>query len=381
MSDFSYHDPFQAARADQPAIATEFDGDPVAMILDFKAVREAARNWEQFSSDAPFRVPIPREEDVRTVRQYPLEVDPPVHAAYRAIAEPFFKRPLQPEYIARMGALVEELLTGAIRQDQIEIVREFAIPLQSRALTYLLDMPESEAEVWIKWGTHVFRDASGVSKGAEMEDYSNQLFDAAQANPGDDFFSALTRATFDGRPLTRDEMLGYANIAFAGGRDTVINTVATIIAFFAAHPEALNALRGDTRKINVAGEELIRYATPLTHIGRLCPVDTQAYGVPVKAGDLISLCWASANFDETIFDNPETVKLDRVPNPHIAFGNGIHNCLGASHARLIVRTLIEKLCEMTSGIAVLSEKRNIEREAAYTRANAYEMLTVKFAAR
>ena len=377
----SYQDPFKTARAEQPAIQTEFDGDPVAMILGFKPVREAARDWEKFSSDAPFRVPIPREKDVRTVRQYPLEVDPPVHAQYRAIAEPFFKRPLQPEYIARMGALIEELLKGAIARPEIEIVREFAIPLQSRALTYLLNMPESEAEVWIQWGTHVFRDASGVSKGAEMEAYSNQLFDAAQANPGDDFFSALTRATFEGRPLTRDEMLGYANIAFAGGRDTVINTVATIIAFFAAHSEALNQLRGDTRKINVAGEELIRYATPLTHIGRLCPVDTQAYGVPVKAGDLISLCWASANFDESVFENPETVKLDRVPNPHIAFGNGIHNCLGAPHARLIVRTLIEKLCEMTTGIEVVSQKRNIEREAAYERANAYEMLTVKFAAR
>ena len=381
MSDFSYHDPFKEARDEQPAIATEFDGDPVAMILGFKEVREAARNWEQFSSDAPFRVPIPREEDVRTVRQYPLEVDPPVHAEYRAIAEPFFKRPLQPEYIARMGALIEELLTGAMARDSIEIVREFAIPLQSRALTYLLNMPESEAEVWIKWGTHVFRDASGVSKGAEMEAYSNQLFDRAEANPGDDFFSALTRATFEGRPLTRQEMLGYANIAFAGGRDTVINTVSTIIAYFAAHPESLDELRGDAKKITVAGEELIRYATPLTHIGRLCPVDTEAYGVPVKAGDLISLCWASANFDETIFENPEEVKLDRKPNPHISFGNGIHNCLGAAHARLIVRTLLAKLCEMASDVTLLSQTRNVETEAAYQRANAYEALTVRFAAR
>lgn len=381
MSDFSYDDPFKAARDEQPAIATEFDGDPVAMILGFKPVREAARNWEQFSSDAPFRVPIPREEDVRTVRQYPLEVDPPVHAGYRAIAEPFFKRPLQPKYIARMGDLIEELLSGAMARDSIEIVREFAIPLQSRALTYLLNMPESEAEIWIGWGTHIFRDASGVPRGAEVEAYSNELFDRAQANPGDDFFSALTQATFDGRPLTRAEMQGFANIAFAGGRDTIINTVSTIIAYFAAHPEALEELRGDAKKITVAGEELIRYTTPLTHIGRLCPVDTEVYGVPVKAGDLISLCWASANFDDTVFENPETVQLDRKPNPHIAFGNGIHNCLGAAHARLIVRTLISKLCEMTSGITLLSETRNIETEAAYTRANAYEALTVKFVAR
>lgn len=242
-------------------------------------------------------------------------------------------------------------------------------------------MPEAEAEIWIGWGTHIFRDASGVPRGAEVEAYCNALFDRAQAHPGADFFSALTSATFQGRALTRPEMLGYANIAFAGGRDTVINTISTIIAYFAAHPEALNALRGDPKKIIVAGEELIRYTTPLTHIGRLCPVDTDAYGVSVKAGDLISLCWASANFDETIFENPETVKLDRKPNPHIAFGNGIHNCLGAAHARLIVRTLIQKLGEMSSGIALISATPKVETEAAYTRVNAYEALTVKIAPR
>ena len=229
-------------------------------------------------------------------------------------------------------------------------MRDFAIPLQSRALTYLLNMPESEAEVWIGWGTHVFRDASGVSKGAEMEIYSNELFDKAQANPGDDFFSALTRATFEGRPLTREEMQGYANIAFAAGRDTIINTVSTIVAYFAAHPEALDELRGEPKRVIVAGEELIRYTTPITHIGRLCPVDTDVYGVEVKADHLISLCWASANFDENVFDNPTEVKLDRKPNPHVSFGNGIHNCMGAAHARLIVRTLLAKLSELACDV-------------------------------
>ena len=381
MSDFSYDDPFKAARDEQPALATEFDGAPVAMILGFKQVREAARDWERFSSDAPFRVPIPREEDVRSVRQYPLEVDPPVHTQYRAIVDPFFKRPLQPEYIARMENLVEELLTDAMARPQIEIVREFAIPLQSRALTYLLNMPESEADVWIQWGTHVFRDASGVSKGAEMEIYSNELLDAAQANPGDDFFSALTRATFDGRPLTRQEMLGYANIAFAAGRDTIINTVSTITAYFAAHSEALDELRGEPKRIIVAGEELIRFATPITHIGRLCPVKTDVYGIEVKADHLISLCWASANFDETVFDNPTEVKLDRKPNPHVSFGNGIHNCMGAAHARLIVRTLLAKLSELASDVTLISQTRHLEVEADYTRANAYDELTVKITPR
>ncbi|MEX1048980.1 MAG: cytochrome P450 [Akkermansiaceae bacterium] len=381
MPECPYHDPFKNARSEAPAIATEFDGDPVAMILGFKEVRAAARDFNTYSSDAPFRVPIPREEDVRTVRQYPLEVDPPVHAEYRKIADPFFRRPLQPEMIERMENLIGGLISDAIGRGSIEIVREFAIPLQSRALTYLLNMPESEADLWITWGTHVFRDESGVSKGAEMEAYTNSLFDRALAEPGDDFFSALTQATFEGRPLTREEMQGFANIAFAGGRDTVINTVSTVIDYIAGHPEALDRLRDDPKLVLTATEELFRYASPITHIGRMCPVDTDVHGIKVEAGNLISLCWASANFDETVFENPEEVRLDRKPNPHIAFGNGTHNCLGAAHARLIVRTLLRKLCDLTSGIEKISGHRKLEKEADYERANAFHSLTVRLLAK
>jgi cytochrome P450 len=376
MSGCPYHDPFKEKRQQSPVMATEFDGAPVAMILGYKEVKTAARDYETFSSDAPFRVPIPREEDVRTVRQYPLEVDPPVHAEYRKIAEPYFRRPLLPEYVERMEALMEEMVTDACGREAIEIVREFSIPLQSRSLTYLLNMPESEAEVWIKWGTHVFRDESGVSKGHEMEAYCHELFDKAEANPGEDFFSALTQARFQGRPLTREEMLGYAGIAFAGGRDTIINTVATTFAHFARHPEDLERLREDPKLIITAGEELIRFTTPLTHIGRLCPVATDVHGVKVEADKLISLGWASANFDETVFEKPEEVNIERKPNPHIAFGNGIHNCLGAPHARLLLRTLIKKLAEHVSLMNIVEEHPKIEREADYERHNAYHLLRV-----
>lgn len=377
MSKCPYHDPFKEAREKGPVLETEFDGDPVAMLVDFKAVRKACRDTKTFSSDAPFRIPIPREEDVRTVRQYPFEVNPPEHADYRAIVEPLFRRPTTPEYIEKMETLVDELVRDAASRDSIEIVREFAIPFQSKGLTLLLNMPMSEADVWIKWGTHVFRDESGVSKGHEMEAYTNSLFDKAEANPGEDFFSHLTKAEFRGRKLTREEMQGYANIAFAGGRDTVINAISTVIAYVAEHPEALDAMRENPKLITSGTEELIRYASPVTHLGRHCPVDTDVHGTKVKADHLISLNWAAANFDPKIFKDPEEVKLDRMPNPHVAFGNGIHNCLGAAHARLTIRTLLSKLCELTSSVELVDFHRKKEEEADYTRENAFHALNVK----
>jgi len=377
----SQPDPFGEARRKDGVLVNEFQGNPVPLILRHEDVRNAAKDWQTFSSDAPLRIPIPSEEAVRTVRQLPLEIDPPDHPDYRAIAEPFFNRAKLPEVVAQVEALVRGLLSSALQRDEIEIVREFAIPLQSRALACLLNMPLSEAEIWIGWGTHVFREGDGKSKGAALEKYMNSLFDRGEAVHSDSFFSELTRATFRGRRLTREEMLGYGSIMFAGGRDTVINSISGIIGHLSASPADLEFLREDTKRIVNASEEFFRAISPVTHIGRVCPAETGVHGVNVQPGSLISLCFASANYDETVFPEPEEVRLDRKPNPHIAFGFGPHLCLGAAHARLVVRTLLKCLCEQVSGITTLSAQEKVEREERYNRPLAYDSLTVRFTPR
>jgi cytochrome P450 len=103
--------------------------------------------------------------------------------------------------------------------------------------------------------------------------------------------------------------------------------------------------------------------------------------VPVKAGGRVSLAWSSANFDETVFDEPEDIRLHRKPNPHLSFGFGPHLCLGAPHARLIVRSLLDVLTGRVGSITVLEAKQHIEHEARYERANGYDSLTVALKAR
>jgi cytochrome P450 len=381
MSAFCPHDPFRERRVRDGVLNNDFKGEVIPMILRHADVRDAAKDWEKFSSDAPFRVPIPSEEDVRGVRQLPIETDPPEHTDYRAVVEPFFRRALKPEVAARVERLMETSLADAMSRESIEIVREFALPVQSRALALLLNVPESEAEEWIGWGTHVFRDGDGEKKGAALENHIQSRLDRAEASPGDDFFSALTKAEFRGRPLTRDEMVGYVNLTFAGGRDTIIQSIAGIIAWFCDHPEGLEFLREDSKRIPVAVEEFTRAITPLTHIGRVCPVDTEVHGTMVRAGERISLCWASANFDEAVFDSPGEVRLDRRPNPHLAYGAGAHFCLGAHHARLIMRSLISALCKNAGRIDCLEARDHVEREAGYQRKSGYEALVVRFAGR
>jgi cytochrome P450 len=372
------HDPFREARRRDGVLRCPFQGEELPMILRHADVRTAAKDWTTFSSDAPFRVPIPSEEAVRTMRQLPIETNPPEHTEYRAIVEPFFQRAKQPDVIAKVERLVSEMISKARARGSVEIVNDFALPIQSRALTYLLDVPESEADTWIGWGIHVFKVTGGeFKKGNVLEEYLHAQFDRAEANPGADFFSALTQATYRGRKLTREERMGFGNLTFAGGRDTVIHSLSNILAHLGGCPEDLEFLRADPKRIVHAGEEFFRYFMPLTHIGRVCPVETEVHGVRVPPGGRVSLAWSSANFDEAVFDAPEEIRLDRKPNPHISFGFGTHLCLGAPHARLLVRTLLQTLCDRVARIEVLDAKPHVEHEARYERANGYESLKVK----
>ncbi|MBI3882465.1 MAG: cytochrome P450 [Verrucomicrobia bacterium] len=379
--DLNLRDPFREARKKDGVLQCPFQGENLPMILRHADVREAAKDWKTFSSDAPFRVPIPSEEAVRTMRQLPIETNPPEHTEYRAIVEPFFQRAKQPEVIAKVEALIAEIFSKALARECIEIVNEFALPVQSRALTYLLNVPESEADTWIGWGMHVFKVTGGeFKKGTALEDYLHAQFDRAEANPGEDFFSALTKATYRGRPLTREEMMGFGNLTFAGGRDTIIHSISSIIAYLGRNPAALEYLREDPKRIVHAGEEFFRVFMPLTHIGRVCPVETDVHGVKVPPGGRVSLAWSSANFDEAVFDAPEEIRLDRKPNPHISFGFGTHLCLGAPHARLIVRCLLQALVGRVAKIEVLEAKEHIEHEPRYERANGFDSLTVRLTA-
>ena len=156
--------------------------------------------------------------------------------------------------------------------------------------------------------------------------------------------------------------MGFGNLTFAGGRDTIIHSISSILAYFGKNPEGLDFLREDPKRIVLAAEEFFRVFMPLTHLGRVCPVETDIYGSKVPADGRVSLVWASANFDETVFEDAGEIRLDRKPNPHIAFGFGNHLCLGAPHARLIVRTILKLLTEKVAMIEVLKRRRCLRKK-------------------
>ena len=377
----AHHDPFQDDRVKTGIHNVECDGENVPLVLRLQDVRKTAKDWQTFSSDNPLMCILHSEAHVRTVRQLPLEIDPPDHTDFRKLVEPLFRRPTQPDYQENIEALIDEMVATAVDAQEIEAVRGFAVPLQSRALTRLLNVPESEAELWISWGVHVFRDRDDdAGEGPLLEAYTAKKFKQAAEAPGDDFFSLLNQIEFRGRKLTLEEKQGFANIAFAGGRDTVIHTVSSIFAYLGDHPEALDFLREDPARIMTAGEEFVRYVSPLTAITRVCPHAAKVGDQEVPAGGRVGLCWPSANRDETVFKDPDEVKLDRSPNPHVGFGFGPHNCLGAPHARLIIRSLLKMLCKRVKRIELIAAVPKIEEESSFHRQAGYDSVNVRLIA-
>ena len=164
------------------------------------------------------------------------------------------------------------------------------------------------------------------------------------------------------------------------GGGLIILGIAGIVAWICDHPEGLEFLRADPKRIPAAAEEFARTISPLTHIGRVCPGDSNVQGTMVRAGERVSLCWASANFDDEVFDSPVEIRLDRKPNPHLAYGAGAHFCLGAHHARLIMRSLLAKLCASVQRIECIEARDHIEVEAGYQRRTGYDALIVKMIA-
>jgi cytochrome P450 len=375
-------DPFEAARLKKGLGEMDDQNDPVTMLLRLKDVRKSAHKYQTFSSAAtPGRIVIPSEVAIRDIRQIPFEVDPPMHKDYRALVEAWFRRPNDPGYQAKLSELVTEVVELALSSEKIEVIREFSLRLQSRALTLLLNVPLENSKIWIDWGTHVFRsegEALDGDKASILYDYIDREIDKAIANPGEDLYSMLLASEVDGRKLTKEEVKGVMILTFAGGRDTVINAVTNTIAYFSDHPESLVRLGNEPEIIDKAVEELVRYFAPLTQMGRVVTEDTVVCEHAIKADTRVSLCWASANRDASVFDQPNEVVLDRKMNPHVGFGFSHHNCLGATPARQILKTLIRTLADKVSTIKVLESEDNIEELGHFKRKVGFHKLVAAF---
>jgi cytochrome P450 len=309
----------------------------VAEITGHAEVKAAAKAWDVFSSD------LQGDPDVRTYRQLPLEVDPPVHRAYRDLLAPVFGRipvsGLEPE----LRVVARGLIGRLVANGSIEAVHEIALPMVASAIGVAFGRRQ-DIEAYGSWGLETWQTREdGTRDGSHLDAYLERVFDEVSANPGEDVFSLVAHGTIDGTALTRTQMLGVGNLILAGGRDTVIELMSAAIWYLASHADDRARLVADPSRLPAAIEELIRFLSPLPLMERVVTRDVSGTWGSAAAGEIVLLDFASANHDPAVFDAPGAVRLDRSPNPHVGFGNGPHTCIGVHLGRLETRVLLEEL--------------------------------------
>ncbi len=350
----SRRDRYSEARASEGLAAARIGEQDFTLILRYDDVKRVARDWQHFTSATPFRVPIPEESELRSVPQYPIETDPPEHRLYRGLIEERFSRGAAEKHLPAIVSLVDGLVKPAIDVGAIEVVEGLALPAVALGIAATMGFPE-DADRIRSWGLDVFKDprTGERHKNDDMDRYLAERVDAAFAASVNGVFGELTRAEFGDRKLTRDEVLGFGYLILAGGRDTVIGAMAGALWHLGTHNSAQATLRADPSAIPRAVEEYLRYFSPLAHIGRTVVEPAVVAGRSFEVDELVSLCFASANHDENVFEDPGHCLIDRKPNRHVAFGHGPHTCIGAPLARMQVAAVLERFLSLVPSFSVI----------------------------
>jgi cytochrome P450 len=249
---------------------------------------------------------------------------------------------------------VREIVYGVLDEvrpgSTIEFAESLAAPLPTRMIAELLGAPPDDWEKFRRWSDACTGNAdpeieldSFVAIG-ELFEYFQQLIAARRAEPQDDMLSVLSTAEVDGAKLTDEDLLNFAFLLLVAGNETTRNLIALGTLALIEHPDECARLVDDPTLIPGAVEEMLRWCSPVTHMARAATADIEIRGQLIREGDMVVMLYGSANRDEEIFgSNAEEFKIDRHPNPHIAFGCGEHSCVGSQLARLEAIVFFEVL--------------------------------------
>lgn len=277
----------------------------------------------------------------------PLEVDPPDAIAWRRLLGPLFAPTAIEAMEADIRRLARELVDAFAEKGRCDVVSDLAEPLPARVTMRLLGLPEHRwRECLDAIHTGVHESARDLDKAVEamieVAVLIAEVMEERETEPRDDVISFLQRAEFDGRPVSEEEIFDICLLLLFGGLDTTASVIGFGLGYLGRNKAARARLVAQPDEIGLAVEEFLRYYSPVQGLARTATCDTELGGRPVRAGDKLWLLWASANHDPAEFPDPETLVLDRSPNRHLAFGVGIHRCLGSNLGRLMSRVALEE---------------------------------------
>ena len=295
--------------------------------------------------------------------------DPPVHTRLRKLAAGAFKGQRIAVLDTQIGALVDELLEGfRAGTGEQDLISEVAYPLPATVIATMLGARASDRDLFREWSDELALVAFGTGGTAraerheralrglsEMDAYFRGLVARRRAEPGEDMLTAMMSTDEQDDKLSDDELVAMCALLLFAGHETTTNSIANATLALLRNPDALAALRADPALLNPGVEELLRYDGPIKVINRWVVAETELAGRTISPGERVHLVLASANRDPERFAEPDTLDLTRSPNPHVAFGKGIHACIGAQLARMETRIALGRIVERLPGLALARE--------------------------
>jgi cytochrome P450 len=323
------------------------------------------RDFRTFSSEVGHVAIEELRPDELRARQSMLETDPPKHTRLRRIVSQFFTPRAVGAYEEFVRALARELVDAALPLGEFDLVERLSAPYPINVLVRILGAPPEDAPRLIALGdrmiantdpdySDVVVDREDTSEyrlltfrspaAVELAEYGAALAEKRRAKPEDDLVSRLVHAEVDGERLTEREFSNFFALLVIAGNETTRQALSRAMQLLADHPAETRELGDDPSLIPVALEEILRFASPVLYFRRTATVHTELSGVPIRAGDKVTMWYISANFDEDVFPDPYRFDIRREPNEHVTFGKyGPHHCLGAYLARLEMRVILEEL--------------------------------------
>jgi len=326
-------------------------------------VRAALQDWQTYSSAIPGTIAIPNYH-ARDYPVLPIEADPPAHGKYRTLVRDVFAREAVDQLEDVVRDVADALIDRFAATGHCDLVHDYALPLVSHALARFLKLPVEDAERWVYWAREIFEGRMGDdparTSGAteEMAAYVDGLMANRIAEPQDDVFSLLTQARVDGAALSPLELRGYGILLLTAGREATVDGINNALWFLAEHAAERDWLAqrlDDGAALRAAVEEFLRNMSPIQLLGRITTRDTTLHGVTIPKGESLGVLYGAANRDEAEFPQAASCVLDRRRNPHLAFGVGVHTCLGAHLARLDLRVAIKQLLRRIPDFSLAAE--------------------------
>ncbi|HEY1348849.1 MAG TPA: cytochrome P450 [Ktedonobacteraceae bacterium] len=336
---------FRHMRQSAPVVWNEQQG--TWSIFKYSDVQRALSDHALFSSQA-------YSGEDNPIGRSMINMDPPRHRQLRTLVSLAFTPRAVARLEDRITAVTHELLDAVEMQTQMDVIDDLAGPLPTIIIAEMLGIPSEDREKFKLWTNQLIGSApyDGSDPQRVMADYYRQIFEARRREPRDDLVSALLEAQVDGEHLNETDLLGFCILLLLAGNETTTTLLGNALQTFDEHPEVMEELHANPLLLPGAIEEVRRYRSPVRLVLRATLQDVTLGGQRLPARSSVVTWLASANRDEEQFSHPDTFDIHRTPNRHLAFGYGIHFCLGAPLARLETRIALE---------AMLSRWTNIRR--------------------